>query len=427
MRDDYVTLFTMHDLVHDLARTVAVDEVLDARKMKTIGCKTTRFGLLKDCSKPLQKSVASPSKIKALHFLECGCTGFHGAACLSAKHLRVLDISECSILNLPSSIQNLKRLRYLNAPGVQEQVIPKCIAKLSALTYLNLHGSSITSLPESCGEMKCLMHLDLSFCLEMEELPKSFVELKMLVHLDLSHCPRMHVVPEQIVGLKELVFLDLPKCISAKGIAEAVDGLTKLQYLNLSGGNCGCERHYKTLKEYQASSLLMSTAIGKLIQLRFVGLRECICYNINSADMTYYETIDRISTLYNLEHLDLSQNRSVLRIPESIGSLRKLSTLNLSGCSRLKSLPENIIKMDSLTIHDVKGCSRLDKSMLSRSKLFALLPYFVVHNYDNESRSNLGLLQHTNPDELEVSSLENVKSSEEAQSIQLMEKLRLEN
>jgi hypothetical protein len=78
--------------------------------------------------------------------------------------------------------------------------------------------------------------------------------------------------------------------------------------------------------------------------------------------------------------------------------------------------------MESLKILNVTGCSELDKSTLSRSKMFALLPHFAVHTDDGESSSNIGLLCHANPNELHISSLDNVKSREEVQSIKLMEK-----
>lgn len=78
--------------------------------------------------------------------------------------------------------------------------------------------------------------------------------------------------------------------------------------------------------------------------------------------------------------------------------------------------------MDSLKILNVTGCSKLDKSTPSRSKVFALLPHFVVHTDDGESSSNIGLLRHANPNELHISSLDNVKFTEEVQSIKLTEK-----
>ncbi|KAJ1276074.1 hypothetical protein BS78_05G186200 [Paspalum vaginatum] len=110
--EDGIT-FTMHDLVHDLARSVMVHEVLDTTKERSIGATYSRYVLLNNCSKPLELSTASPAKIKAMRFLDCRKTELCGAAFSSAKALRVLDLSECSIMKLPDSIGRLKQLRWV--------------------------------------------------------------------------------------------------------------------------------------------------------------------------------------------------------------------------------------------------------------------------------------------------------------------------
>ncbi|VAH86375.1 unnamed protein product [Triticum turgidum subsp. durum] len=171
---DDVTLFTMHDLVHDLARSVMDDEILVASEDGNLGGSNCHFALLDDCNKRLE----SP-RIRALHFMDSAEIGLHDAAFPSAKSLRVLDLSQCCIHKLPDSIDRSKRLRYLNAPRIHDATIPNSITSLSKLNYLSLRDSSnILTLPQSIGEIEGLMYLDLSGCSGMRELPKSFGELK---------------------------------------------------------------------------------------------------------------------------------------------------------------------------------------------------------------------------------------------------------
>ncbi|KAK3159887.1 hypothetical protein QOZ80_1BG0052390 [Eleusine coracana subsp. coracana] len=161
-----VTFFTMHDLVHDLAKSVMGDELLDASKeFVKCGASNCRYAFLADCSKPLSSYVTYPDKIRALRFLGSGKTGHCSIGFSTAKYLRVLELGESSIKKLPSSIGQLKLLRYLNAPGIKDRVIPSCITKLSKLIYLSLRESDeLLALPESFGEMEALMYLDLSGC-----------------------------------------------------------------------------------------------------------------------------------------------------------------------------------------------------------------------------------------------------------------------
>jgi Leucine-rich repeat (LRR) protein len=378
--DKDATLFTMHDLAHDLARAILADQVNDKGNAGGNRC---RYALLTDCTKPLQLSVTSPANIIALHFLDCRELELRGDAFLLATCLRVLDLNECLIGRLPDSIGRLKQLRFLHAPRIQDQMIPSCITELSELNYLNLRGSrNISRLPESIGDMKGLMLLDLSGCSGIRELPISFTELKQLVHLDLSNC-RM-------------------------SISEAFGGFSKLQYLNLS---------INSIKVGDRRGL--PAIINNLIKLRYLNLSGCIKAMVPPAENQSGSLLNSISTLSNLEHLDLSENEELSSIPESIGNLGKLHTLDLSGCFCLNELPDSIGKMVCLKVLNVGRCSPwFDTSRLN----VALLPHFVVHPSSDKYNSNIILLQPTNPDELTIERLKNVKSAEEAQRIKLIEK-----
>ncbi|CAL4988566.1 unnamed protein product [Urochloa decumbens] len=411
-----VSLFTMHDLVHDLARFVMADELLEPGKAGNIQGSSCRYAVLTDCSKPLNLSVVSPSKIRALHFQGCSSIVLHSVAFSLAKYMRVLDLSACLILKLPDSIGELRQLRYLNAPRVQNQMFPMSVTNLSKLSYLNLRGSSITELPELIGEVKCLMYLDLSFCQKINELPYLFVVLTQLYHLDLSNCPGLKIIPELLARLTELVHLDLSECSYLQGTGEVFGGLTKLQYLNLSQRFSGVE-----------NLVGLQEGISNLAELRYLGLSgsmASIFRNRLTDDMENF--IDSISDLPNLEHLNLSRNSIITFIPECIAKLRKLHTLDLSDCDNLGSIPGSIASMNSLKILNVKGCDQLNGPKIFRSNSFALLPHFVVHAADDGSSSNIGLLRQAYPDELKITRLELVKSAEEAQSINLTKKLRIE-
>ncbi|KAK1698394.1 hypothetical protein QYE76_015091 [Lolium multiflorum] len=498
--DEDITLVTMHDLVHDLARLVMDDEILVVGKGGNTEGSWYHYALLDDCSKPLG---LESSKIRALRFVDCDKIELHHAAFSSAKSLRVLDLSECIIHKLPDSIGLLKQLRYLNAPRVQDAVIPNDISTLSKLMYLNLHGSSkILALPKSIGKIEGLAYLDLSGCSEIAKLPESFGRLKELVHLDLSNCSCIGGISEFLGSLTKLKYLNLSHCKKIGEMPEALGALSELEYLNLSFSSYleTCQEaevlgtlnklEYLNLSSEECDLRKLPEALGTFIQLKYLNLSGCESMselprsfrslkNLVHLDLSYCDSIDGLdealaglsnlqhlnlrgtcimllpenvtelrylnvselssrfkdtmdslinyicSNLSNLEHLDLSSN-SMRSIPESICNLRKLHTLNLAKCLWLKKIPGSIGTMDSLKFLDINGCWEIIKVPQVGSNAISL-PHFGVQPGDGHSSSNLVLLQHIDPVELNLTGLENVKSVEEAQRINLMGKKKLED
>ncbi|KAG0529536.1 hypothetical protein BDA96_05G106900 [Sorghum bicolor] len=404
------TIFTMHDLVHDLAISLLGNKLLDKSKQENTMRKNKdyQYAVLRDCRMPLW--LTREAQLKALHFLECSGTALRGAAFAPATSLRVLDLSDCCSHKLPDSIGQLKELRYLNAPWTRDLQFPECITKLSHLIFLNLHGSDIEKIPESIGEMKDLRHLDLSCC-RIKRLPDSFMSLQKLVHLDFSNCHLMLGESESLWSLSRLEHLSLSKCRIEGDLAKALCGLRELQYLELSHlfcwGNLG--------RGLQQVTKLMYLDIRGFLDRNIVGGAETEAF------------IEAISSLSNLVYLNLGWNQNLYYIPESIGNLSKLRTLDLSHCINLERLPAAISGINNMKFVHVAGCDRLDKSTLPLYKNVAkLLPYFVVHAGDSESSSNLRWLEYENPTKLELSGLENVKSIGEAQRIKLVEKQRIQ-
>ncbi|XP_047094554.1 putative disease resistance protein RGA1 [Lolium rigidum] len=495
--DEDMTLLTMHDLVHDLARLVIDDEIFIVGKGGNTKGVCNHYALLDDCSKPLG---LESSKIRALCFMDCDKIELHHAAFSSAKSLRVLDLSECIIHKLPDSIGVLKQLRYLNAPRVQDTVIPNDIIKLSKLLYLNLHGSSkILALPESIGKIEGLAYLDLSGCSEIEKLPESFGRLKELVHLDLSNCSCIGGISEFLGSLTKLKYLNLSHCQKIGEMPEALGILSKLEYLNLSFSSYleSCQEaevlgtlnklEYLNLSSEKCDLRKLPEALGRFIQLKYLNMSGCkkmldlprwSLKNLVHLDLSYCRSIDCLdealaglsnlqhlnlqgtgimllpenvtnlkylnvsglidraedsidslinyicNNFLNLEHLDLSHNW-MGSIPESICNLRKLHTLNLAKCYVLTKIPGSLGTMDSLKFLDINDCFGISKAPQVGSSAISL-PHFGVQPGDGHSSSNLVLLQHIDPVELNLTELENVKSVEEAQRINLMEKKNLE-
>ncbi|XP_072997408.1 disease resistance protein RGA2-like [Typha latifolia] len=189
--------YKMHDLVYDLARWVAGDEVavLDARdqggaKPNVVDCHYASIIEYENLSEEFEKDL--PRKVRALHFQNCW--HFPKEFFSYTKCLRVLDLSE-STSNLPISAYTLEQLRYLKFSS-SFRYVDERIGKLHNLIYLDLSFSRrLLKLPDSMGSLTRLRSLKLRGCLVLKSIPESLGNLVALRTLDIQGCAMLDELP----------------------------------------------------------------------------------------------------------------------------------------------------------------------------------------------------------------------------------------
>ncbi|KAF8667227.1 hypothetical protein HU200_052889 [Digitaria exilis] len=339
---EYGTVFTMHDLVHDLAISILGEKILDPSKQDKTGGSTCCYALLTDCSKSLQSCMSSPASLCALRFLDCRAIALHGAAVEPAESLQVLDLSECSINKLPDCIGALKQLKYLNAPRIRDRMVPECIVQLSKLRYLSLHGScTIRRLPESIGDMEDLVHLDLSGCLGIEKLPESFGNLKCLEHLDFANCKKISGISKFLARLTKLQYLNLSNCKNIGYLPKALARLTELNYLNLSYSSyLSGNKYLKQSSSSQLQIIRLPEALRTLTELKYLNLSNNFTEGKLPAPLSFgtlcnLDVAAALNGLTKLQYLNLyacSSLRAMEGLQEAFGKLSELRHLNLGSC-----------------------------------------------------------------------------------------------
>ncbi|XP_052113027.1 putative disease resistance protein RGA1 [Arachis duranensis] len=98
------------------------------------------------------------------------------------KRIRALDLSSCTIQQLPLKAAELLHLRYLNLSFNHElKKLPSAISNLLNLQTLNLNGcNSLRKLPKSIGKLIKLRHLEILWTTSLSYLPKGIATLTLL-------------------------------------------------------------------------------------------------------------------------------------------------------------------------------------------------------------------------------------------------------
>ncbi|KAK6782835.1 hypothetical protein RDI58_020631 [Solanum bulbocastanum] len=146
------TYFKMHDLIHDLA--------------------TSLFSASTSSSNNREIIVEN-----YIHMMSIGFTKVVSSYSLSHLQkfvsLRVLNLSDIKLKQLPSSIGDLIHLRYLNLSGnTSIRSLPNQLCKLQNLQTLDLHGChSLCCLPKETSKLGSLRNLLLDGCYGLTCMP----------------------------------------------------------------------------------------------------------------------------------------------------------------------------------------------------------------------------------------------------------------
>ncbi|KAJ0837270.1 putative P-loop containing nucleoside triphosphate hydrolase, leucine-rich repeat domain superfamily [Helianthus annuus] len=189
------SLFVMHDLMNDLATSVANEFFV------RLGSET-RKGLLEKYRHMsfVREEYVFYHKFETLTRAKSLRT-FLATSAGEVESWRSFFLSNKILVNL---ISELPLLRFLSLSYSQISEIPDSIGTLRHLRYLNLSRTGITHLPEKVCSLYNLHTLILFGCSELTELPNNFLKLKNLRHLDVRDTRKLNEMPLGISELKSL-------------------------------------------------------------------------------------------------------------------------------------------------------------------------------------------------------------------------------
>ncbi|KAM1525556.1 hypothetical protein ACFX10_010009 [Malus domestica] len=306
--------FRMHDLIHDLARSVAQDEcyAVDFEGTKEISENVRHLSVWR----PAQNVPSILDKRNRLRTITAEGIDINESflqTCFSRfKYLRMLVLLDSTFEAFPSSIVSLKHMRYLQLSG----------------------NARITKLPDAVCKLQSLEILSVFGCVNLEELPRDISKLISLRSLSIT--TKQTSFPDNGVGcMKSLRYLSIWHCGNLTSLPRDMSYLATLHTLLI----WNCEQLDLENGNYQLIPLRLRR-FSIAAAPRMVALPEWLQGAANTL---------RVLCIWDCENLDA--------LPEWLTSFTSLRILHLSGCPKLLALPEGMHPLE-VTIEDCPQLKR---------------------------------------------------------------------
>ncbi|OWM86794.1 putative disease resistance protein RGA1 [Punica granatum] len=347
----------MHDLMHDLAESVAGDICITIDSSHA-------------------KSFPKGARHVSITFDLDEIKGFERDQRIRSLFLMV----EKRILIAHLEVSYFRNLRALRIRAVNIKAISKSISKLKHLRSLDLsENKELTSLPNSISRLCNLEILNLSSCHKLKGLPRGITKLVNLRQLDLIDCYALTHMPRGIGKLTSLQMLNV-FVVGKKSNRNAarLNELSRLAGILLRNKGLiieGLENVESISSEVDASFSMEKLAIQKL------GLHWCPDEVRANAE----EVLQRLRPHRDIRGLDILGYDGV-RLPSWLSQLHDLVEIRIFVCQQCNHLPPldhlPFLKKICLDSLDNLECVELSESSGTLQSFYPSLKEIELYNLD---------------------------------------------
>ena len=317
----------MHDLVHDLAASLAQQEnIMLTFAAKNISRKIRHVSFSdEDWSGHEQKVLNFLGKltdVQTILFPVDG-VGLNNESIVNTcierfKSMQVLDLSDSRFEALPESITSLKNLRFLSLK----------------------RNDRIMKLPDSISRLKNLRALMLGGCSELSNLPKDMELMINLRHLEIT--TKEEALPA-LSSFKSLRYLGVVGCVNLKSLFLGRETFTALG----------------TLFIHRCPSLVsLPCGVRHLSALKILRIDDCGTLDLLDGDD------DNVPGLKSLKLLVIVKLPRLTTLPKWIlqaaaSPFNTLSCIVIEACPNFRGLPQEVLqKLDSYPKFKIEDCPK---------------------------------------------------------------------
>ncbi|KAM5585102.1 hypothetical protein ABKV19_004480 [Rosa sericea] len=387
------SIFTMHDLIHDLANFVSGefcvrlednDSVLEnVSKSRHFSCMDAS-AVIDQWDSLYEAKYLRTFLVSRYNYIR---PNLDFDIFLKLQCLRVLNLSRYNIGELPSSISKLKHLRHFDLSETSIKKLPDELCTLYNLqTLLLWRCESLVELPTDLGRLINLRHLDIRETWTLEKMPPRMGKMK-----DLQTLRGKFVLDkdtgDNIVEIKELQQLRGTLWISGlRNIVHVTDALEAnmrkkkhldelvLEWGGKSSDTDDTQKERDVLENLQPRTNLKKLTIQSFGGTRFAGWLEDLSSLSNLVRLRLLDcgnclSLPSVEQLPSLQKLEIEGFNGVVTVgSKPFPNLRKLrlsSCPEVTGAFMLACFP----KLESLELKDVNVESLNSATLLSLVKL----------------------------------------------------------
>nr|XP_043609664.1 putative disease resistance protein At3g14460 [Erigeron canadensis] len=353
------SLYTMHDLISDLAMNVA------GEFFYTLGDE-----MRVDDGKAVLENSRHFSFVRQRYGLYKTFKALH-----RAQRLRTflpvsvrMDTWQSFYLSskvLTEILPQVQFLRVLSLVNYRITMVPQSIGSLKHLRYLNFSKTDIAYVPQEVGNLYNLQSLLLSGCEQLFSLPNSLTKLINLRHLDITDTPSLKDLPMGIGGLTGLQTLSKVVIGDANGFK--ISHLKDLQHLQ---GRLTIEGLHNLKNSIDAKEANLQQKKG----LRHLEMEWSDVLDNSRNELIESEVIEGLRPFEKLTNIKIS-NYMGTKFPSWLGdpTYDCLTQITLRGGRNCTMLPTlgHLPSLQKLFVESMKGLKRVGSELLGTANVNA--------------------------------------------------------